>query len=171
MRQHYESKMLDEAARAADIRALEKRAKEAERTREAISSRLAELEAIEQRAKEAERNRQEAEHAKLLAEKKAEKAIALTRGLQSSLSAERAVSDGLATRIKKIQEDLEELKKQKRDKEEEVKGLNDTVADLMGHFEAGLRIQSAGGIDGGEGGSLVVVPKEKEDKKKRKPKS
>jgi BRCA1-associated protein len=121
MRQHYESVSL------------------------AQSSRLTELESIHNRIAQAERARLEADLAKEKAEKKAQKASELTRSLQASLSAERAMSEGLSVRVGKLKEQLDEVDKEKRAKENEVKGLEDTVRDLMFSLEAGLKIQEGGG--------------------------
>jgi len=51
-----------------------------------------------------------------------------------------------------------------------VKVLEETVRDLMFSLEAGVRIQAAGGAEGGEGGDLVVLPGEREKEEKRKKK-
>ncbi len=134
------------------------------------SARLATLEAAEKRALEAER-------AKETAERRAEKASELSRSLQASLSAERAMSEGLSTRVKSLKEAGEakerqgrEKEKERREKEDEVKVLEETVRDLMFSLEAGVRIQAAGGAEGGEGGDLVVLPGEREKEEKRKKK-
>lgn len=145
MRQHYESVASSTASKLSDIQNLEKA------------------------AREAEEKQIEAEKAKERAEKKAEKASELTRSLQAALSSEKALSTGLNNRCKKLKEDLGILEVEKKGKEEEVKGLEETVRDLMFSLEAGLKIQAEGGVEGGEGGDLVVREKEKEkDKGKRK---
>ena len=132
---------------------------------ESQSSRLAKLEAAESRAIEAERAREKAE-------RRAEKATELSRSLQASLSVERAMSEGLSTRVKGLAEGLDRKERERREKEGEVKGLEETVRDLMFTLEAGMRIQAGGGAEGGEGGDLVVLPgekeKEKEEKRKKK---
>ncbi|ORY22384.1 hypothetical protein BCR39DRAFT_487923 [Naematelia encephala] len=140
---------------------------------ETETCRLAELEEIERRAREADKARVEAEAARQRAEKKTEKATQLSRALQASLSSERAMSQGLNARIKKLKEDLEIAQKDKKGKEEEVKSLEETVRDLMFSLEAGLKIQQAGGgtdeggVEAGQGGDLIVVPgKEKKKVKK-----
>lgn len=135
----------------------------------AQSSRLEALELAQSRVVEAEKAKAEAEAAKMKAERKADKASELTRSLQASLSAERAMSEGLSVRVGKMREQLEEIDRVKREKEEEVKGLEETVRDLMFSLEAGLKIQEGGG-ESGEGGSLVVVPGKEKDKGKKKSK-
>ena len=140
MRQHYESMAAEQATKLDALQAMEARAAAAE---------AAKMEALRARDK---------------AEKREEKATALSRTLQQNLSAERAMSEGLTTRLAKLKEDVETAEKERKDKAEEVKNLEETVRDLMFSLEAGLKIQAAGGEDGGEGGQLVVVP----DKGKRK---
>lgn len=143
MRQHYESQTLSQ------------------------SSRLDEMKAVEERAEAAERAKAEAEAARTKAEKRAEKAADLTRSLQASLSAERAMAEGLSARINKLREQVDQAEKGKRDREEEVKGLEDTVRDLMFSLEAGLKVKEAGG-ESGQGGDLVVVPGGKAKRKGKK---
>lgn len=133
----------------------------------AQSSRLDELQAIQTRVEAAERAKAEAETARLKAERKAEKASELTRSLQASLSAERAMSEGLSVRVGKLKEQVESAEKARRDKEEEVKGLEETVRDLMFTLDAGMKIQEAGG-DGGAGGDLGVAVKAEKGRKKRR---
>ncbi|ORX40475.1 hypothetical protein BD324DRAFT_647405 [Kockovaella imperatae] len=140
MRQHYESVARDQA------------------------SKLDSLQEIESRALAAEKAKDDAIQAKDKAEKRAEKAMALSRTLQQSLSAERAMSDGLTTRLAKLRQDVEKAEKERSDKAEQVETLEETVRDLMFNLEAGLKIQAAGGgEDSGQGGQLVVIP----DKGKR----
>lgn len=133
MRQHYESQTLSQ------------------------TSRIDLIEAVQARAAIAEKAKQDAEAARLKAEKRAEKAAEITRSLQASLSAERAMAEGLSARISRLREQVEQAEKGKRDREDEVKGLEETVRDLMFSLEAGLKIKDAGG-DAGQGGDLVVVP-------------
>ena len=143
MRQHYESQSFER------------------------SSRLDELQAIQTRVKAAEAAKAEAEAARIKAERKAEKASELTRSLQASLSAERAMSEGLSVRVGKLKEQVDSAEKAKKDREEEVKGLEETVRDLMFTLDAGMKIQEAGG-EGGAGGDLGVAVKAEKGKKKRK---
>lgn len=98
-----------------------------------------------------------AESAREKAEKKAQKAATLARDLARNLEAEKAMSEGLAERVKRLSEEMMETKKKREEKEDEVKGLEETVRDLMFSLEAGMKIQEAGGVDAGEGGDLVVL--------------
>jgi BRCA1-associated protein len=142
MRQHYESQTLAQV------------------------SRLDEIEAVQARAEAAEQAKRDAEAARLKADKRAEKAADLTRSLQASLSAERAMAEGMSARINKLREQVEQAEKVKRDRENEVKGLEETVRDLMFSLEAGLKIKEAGG-ESGQGGDLVVVPGKAKKKGKK----
>jgi BRCA1-associated protein len=142
MRQHYESQTLAQV------------------------SRLDEIEAVQARAEAAEQAKRDAEAARLKADKRAEKAADLTRSLQASLSAERAMAEGMSARINKLREQVEQAEKVKRDREDEVKGLEETVRDLMFSLEAGLKIKEAGG-ESGQGGDLVVVPGKAKKKGKK----
>ena len=147
MRQHYESTALDQ------------------------SKKLESLQEIQSRVDVAERAKIEADHAREKAERRAEKASGLTRTLQATLSAERSMSEGLNTKVKKLREEVERAEKERKVKEDEVRGLEETVRDLMFTLEAGVKIQSAGGgADVGEGGQLVVVPGKDEGKGKKKAK-
>ncbi|EIW72206.1 hypothetical protein TREMEDRAFT_21329, partial [Tremella mesenterica DSM 1558] len=117
MRQHYETSQAALLAQIADLEGLARRVEKAEAA-----------------AKEATKNAQKAET-------KAEKAAQLARTLQTSLSAERAMSEGLSKKVKVLSEDKERLISDKKNKEEEIKGLEETVKDLMYNFEAGAKIQ------------------------------
>ncbi|KAK4685772.1 BRCA1-associated protein, partial [Tremellales sp. Uapishka_1] len=134
----------------------------------AQQKRIAELEDLEARLRRAQDDKSRAEREKEKAEKKAERAAELLRGLQSSLSSERSLSDGLAERIRVMKDKLEVVEREKRERDDEVKGLNETVHDLMFSLEAGMKIQENGGAEAGEGGDLVVVPSDKKSKKKGK---
>lgn len=120
-------------------------------------TRLSQLESIQSQVTTAEKAKEEAIAAQVKAEKRAERAIEVTKSLQASLSAEKAMSEGLSVRVGKLREQLENVEKGRREKEDEVKSLEETVRDLMFSLEAGLKVQEGGG-DSGEGGSLVVVP-------------
>ena len=128
---------------------------------ESQSTRLVTLEAAEKRAVEAERARDKAA-------RRADKASELSRSLQTSLSAERAMSEGLSTRVRTLAEDVEKKEKERKERADDVIRLEETVRDLMFSLEAGTRIQVFEGAEGGQGGDLVVVPGEKDDKKKKK---
>ncbi|RXK36565.1 BRCA1-associated protein [Tremella mesenterica] len=136
MRQHYETSQAALLAQIADLEGLARRVEKAEAA-----------------AKEATKNAQKAET-------KAEKAAQLARTLQTSLSAERAMSEGLSKKVKVLSEDKERLISDKKNKEEEIKGLEETVKDLMYNFEAGAKIQALGD-EGGKGGDIVVGKKGK----------
>ncbi|KAK8853474.1 hypothetical protein IAR55_004181 [Kwoniella newhampshirensis] len=133
MRQHYEKEQLS------------------------LSARLSELEAASTSTRDRIRELEGAERAREKAEKKAEKAMELSRGLQNNLAAERAMTQGLSQRVKALEEQKVQVERGKKEKEEEVKMLEETVRDLMFTLEAGIKVQEAGG-DGGEGGDLMVVP-------------
>ena len=145
MRQHYETRLLES------------------------ESQLESLREAQARADAAEKAKQEAENARLKAERRSEKASELTRSLQASLSAERAMSEGLTARINKLREVAAAADKIKKEKEDEVKNLEETVRDLMFSLEAGRTIRESGGADGGAGGQIVVAPSSKgKDKGKKK---
>lgn len=144
MRQHYESQAISHAPAAADLDTLRIQA-------ESAAAALREAEAAREKA-----------------EKKASKAATLARDLARNLEAEKAMSEGLAQRVKRLSEEVEVEGKLRGQKEEEVKGLEETVRDLMFSLEAGLKIQEAGGADAGEGGDLVVLPGSAKGKKKKK---
>lgn len=145
MRQHYEAQMAEQASQIEELRA------EATRARE-----------IQERVSSAERQRQEAEQARERAERKAEKALEISRALQQNLGSERAMSQGLSSKITKLTNDLENVRAQRDAKSKEVDELNDTVRDLMFTLEAGMKLQ----VEGEEGGDLVV--KGGKGKKKKK---
>ena len=131
--------------------------------------RLDSLETVEARANAAEAAKVEADKARIKAEKKAEKASELTRMLQQNLSAEKAMSEGLSTRVTKLKEEVDRIQTERRAKADEIERLEEMVKDLMFTVEAGVKIQAAGGADSGEGGQLVVVPgKNGKEKKKGK---
>lgn len=96
-----------------------------------------------------------AQREKEKAERKAKQATDLSRSLQSSLSAERAMTQGLSERIKVLETDKGRRDAEKQELEAEKAGLEETVKDLMFSLEAGTKIQQLGG-EGGEGGDLVV---------------
>jgi BRCA1-associated protein len=102
------------------------------------------------------------------AERRAEKAVELSRGLQASLSSERAMTEGLSVRVKKLEGDLEGEKMGRLEKAEEVKGLEETVRDLMVSLDFAGRVREGGGEDEGVGGDLVIVPGGVKGKKKGK---
>jgi len=110
---------------------------------------------------------EKAEKDKQKAEKKSTQAVELSRNLQTSLAAERAMSQGLSQRIKVLEGGKEQREKEKRELEEEKQGLEDTVRDLMFSLDAGMKIQQLGG-EAGEGGDLVVNPSEGKKGKKKK---
>lgn len=128
-------------------------------------NKLNELESVKVQMDQAEKAKQDAISAQAKAEKKAEKAIEVSRALQASLSAEKAMSQGLSVRVGKLREQVDASEKVKKEKEDEVRSLEETVRDLMFSLEAGLKIQDAGG-DNGEGGSLVIAPGKGKKKKK-----
>jgi BRCA1-associated protein len=142
MRQHYESQQSDLQQR---LESLETRVTDVDRMTTAL---------------------QAAEKDKAKAEKKSAQAVELSRSLQTSLAAERAMAQGLSERIKALEGGKELREKEKRELEEEKQGLEETVRDLMFSLEAGMKIQQMGG-EAGEGGDLVVKPTEKKGKKKR----
>lgn len=119
MRQHYESLSGDQAEKLSAIRDLEAR----------IES--------------AEKNRIEADQAREKAEKRAEKAAGLTRSLQASLSAEKSMSEGMSARIHKLQEQMDKSEMERKERDDQIKSLEETVRDLMFSLEAGLKIQAA----------------------------
>ena len=113
MRQHYEATSSSTVAQLSHLQGVEDRAAETE------SARV-----------QADTKREEAETKASRAEKKAEKAAELSRSLQASLSAERAMTNGLSDRIKAMSAELERLKVDKAtsqgklgDMEELVKGF------------------------------------------------
>jgi BRCA1-associated protein len=142
MRQHYESQQSDLQQR---LESLETRVTDVDRMTTAL---------------------QAAEKDKAKAEKKSAQAVELSRSLQTSLAAERAMAQGLSERIKALEGGKELREKEKKELEEEKQGLEETVRDLMFSLEAGMKIQQMGG-EAGEGGDLVVKPTEKKGKKKR----
>lgn len=148
MRQHYEQEAASQAVVIAKLQAAAARTKEAEDA-----------------AAVAEARRVEAENARQKAEQRAEKALQLSRNLQTSLGSEKAMSEGLNSRVNKLRDDLTTVRAARDAKAAEVDSLNETVRDLMFTLEAGLKIQEAGGEEGGEGGDLVVVNKKKGKKK------
>ncbi|WVR09682.1 hypothetical protein IAU60_006757 [Kwoniella sp. DSM 27419] len=133
MRQHYESQ---QSALLDRLSALERGTRDTE-------ARLNELEG--------------ADRAREKAEKKADKCVEVSRSLQASLQAEKAITEGLSTRIKSLESKNSLMEGRLKDKEDECKGLEETVRDLMFSLEAGMKVQELGG-EGGEGGDLVVVP-------------
>jgi BRCA1-associated protein len=143
MRQHYESQQLDLQQR---VDRLEGRATEIDHMAAAL---------------------QAAEKDKAKAEKKSTQAVELSRNLQSSLAAERAMAQGLSERIKALEGGKEQREKEKKELEEEKQGLEETVRDLMFSLEAGMKIQQMGG-EAGEGGDLVIKPAEKNKGKKKR---
>jgi BRCA1-associated protein len=143
MRQHYESQQLDLQQR---VDRLEGRATEIDHMAAAL---------------------QAAEKDKAKAEKKSTQAVELSRSLQSSLAAERAMAQGLSERIKALEGGKEQREKEKKELEEEKQGLEETVRDLMFSLEAGMKIQQMGG-EAGEGGDLVIKPAEKNKGKKKR---
>lgn len=128
---------------------------------EAASSRskISSLEELQYRAEAADTARQQAEAAREKAERKASKAAEMARDLARTLEAEKAMSEGLAQRVKMLNEEKDRAEQVYRGKEEEVRGLEETVRDLMFTLEAGMKIQEAGGgADAGQGGDLVLLP-------------
>lgn len=102
----------------------------------------------------------DAELAREKAEKKALKAVGVAKDLAKNLEAEKAMSEGLAERVRKLNGEVEETRRSKMEAQDEVKGLEETVRDLMFSLEAGMKIQEAGGVDAGEGGDLFIKPGE-----------
>jgi len=143
MRQHYETQQLDLQQR---LDRLEGRVTDIDRMTTALSA---------------------AEKETAKAEKKSTQAVELSRSLQTSLAAERAMAQGLSQRIKALEGGKEQRDKEKKDLEEEKLGLEETVRDLMFSLEAGMKIQQMGG-EAGEGGDLVVKPAEKSKGKKKR---
>lgn len=128
------------------------------------------LEELERRGKETEqklKGLEKAEKEREKAERKMGKALELSKGLQSALGAERAMSQGLSERVKVLERERDEAVKEKRDKEAECQILEETVRDLMFSLEAGMKIKEMGG-DSGEGGDLMVVPGKESNKGKKK---
>ena len=139
-----------------------------ETTAQSQTERLEALEAIETKVQAAEHDKVEAIKAREKAERRAEKATEVTRTLQQSLSAERAMAEGLSARVNKLREDFAKVDNERKDKAEQIQNLEETVRDLMFTLEAGMKIQSAGGgEDGGEGGQLVIVPGKEKRKGRR----
>jgi BRCA1-associated protein len=136
MRQHYETQQADLQQR---LERLEGRTSDTDRMKTALDA---------------------AEKEKQKAERKATQAVDLSRNLQSSLAAERAMTQGLSERIKALEEIKGQREKEKRDWEEEKSGLEETLKDLMFNLEAGMKIQQLGG-EGGEGGDVIVKPSTK----------
>lgn len=145
MRQHYEAQMAEQASQIAELK------EEASRVK-----------TVAERVSLAERSRQEANEAREKAERKAERALELSRSLQQNLGSERAMSQGLSSKINKLTSDLESVRAQRDARSKEVAELNDTVRDLMFTLEAGMKLQA----EGEEGGDLVV--KGGKGKKKKK---
>ncbi|ODN73613.1 BRCA1-associated protein [Cryptococcus wingfieldii CBS 7118] len=146
MRQHYEGQQSTLLSR---LTALEQKS-------DAWDERMQKLE------REKEKERKEAERWK----GKVDSVRGLVGGLQTALGAEKAMSLGLSERIKVLEKERDEAVKKGADKEDEVKGLEETVRDLMFSLEAGLKMQELGG-EGGEGGDLIVQPGKETKPKKR----
>ena len=142
MRQHYESQQSDLQTRLSN---LETQMTDVHRLSSSLS--LAE--------KEQEK-----------AERKAKQATELSRSLQTSLAAERAMTQGLSERIRKLEDDKSRNDMERNELKEEKMGLEETVKDLMFSLEAGMKIQELGG-EGGEGGDLVVKANDKPAKGKK----
>ena len=142
MRQHYESQQSDLQQR---LESLENRVTDVDRMTTAL---------------------QAAEKDKAKAEKKSAQAVDLSRSLQTSLAAEKAMAQGLCERIKALEGGKELREKEKKELEQEKQGLEETVRDLMFSLEAGMKIQQMGG-EAGEGGDLLIKHTEKKGKKKR----
>jgi BRCA1-associated protein len=133
MRQHYEAQQSELQSRL-----------------DRLEGRMSETDRMKMTLEAAEKETQKAE-------KKAIQAVDLSRNLQSSLAAERAMSQGLSEKIKALEEGKDKREQEKRELEEEKTGLEETVRDLMFSLEAGMKIQQLGG-DGGEGGDVMVKP-------------
>lgn len=149
MRQHYESLSLSTASRLSELEAAQAAglARQAEHT-QAAQAALA-------RADKAER--------------RAERAADVARALQASLASERSMAEGLQARIRRLGDELDRTREDKRAADEERRELQGTVRDLMFTLEAGARIQEGGGgVEEGVGGDLVVLNGSKGKKKGKK---
>lgn len=142
MRQHYETQQSD------------------------LQTRLSSLESQMTDVHRLSSSLESAQKEKEKAEKKAKQATELSRSLQTSLAAERAMTQGLSERVKMLENVRERTDREKRELEDEKMGLEETVKDLMFSLEAGIKIQQLGG-EGGEGGDLVVRANEKPTKGKK----
>lgn len=131
MRQHYESKTDNLISRI-----------------ESLEARLSDSVRQESMTKDAEKARDKAE-------KKATQAVELSRNLQTALNAERAMSSGLSERIKLLESQSAKMAEEQKEREEEKRGLEETVRDLMFALDAGQKIAELGG-EGGEGGDVVL---------------
>lgn len=143
MRQHYEAQQTDLQTR---LTALEAQTADVLRTNGQLDA---------------------AQREKEKADRKARQAVELSRNLQTSLSAERAMTQGLSERIKVLEEDKGKRDAERRELEQEKNGLEETVRDLMFSLDASTKIQQLGG-EGGEGGDLVVKGRDKPTPKGKK---
>jgi BRCA1-associated protein len=121
--------------------------------------------AAEERAKEDEASRAEAaeraaesEVARVNAQKRADKMQELARKLEKDLKAERAVSEGLMTRINKLQEAEAVGARERVNLQERLKDVEEQLRDLMFFLEAKTTIEQQGEQSELAGGSIVVPP-------------
>lgn len=142
MRQHYEAQQSD------------------------LQTRLSTLETQMSDVNRLSTSLESAQKEKEKAERKAKQATELSRTLQASLGAEKAMTQGLSERVRMLEDAKGRTDKEKKELEEEKLGLEETVKDLMFSLEAGLKIQQLGG-EGGEGGDLVVKANDKPAKGKK----
>jgi BRCA1-associated protein len=140
-----------------------------EKESDLLRSRLTDLERSTTLTADRVKQMEESEKSREKAERKAERAIDLSRSLQATLEAEKAMSKGLSERIKNLERKNQLVESEKKEKEDEVQNLEETVRDLMFSLEAGIKVQEAGG-ESGEGGDLVVVPSNSKEKEKTKKK-
>lgn len=121
--------------------------------------------AAEERAKEDETSRAEAserasesEIARVNAQKRADRMQELARKLEKDLKAERAVSEGLMTRINKLQEAEAVGARERADLQERLKDVEEQLRDVMFFLEAKTTIEQQGEQSELAGGSIIVPP-------------
>lgn len=119
--------------------------------------------AADERAKEDELSRvelaeraAESEAARVNAQRRADKMQEIARKLEKDLKAERAVSEGLMTRINKLQEAEAEGAKERMNLQERLKDVEEQLRDVMFFLEAKTTIEQQGGESELAGGSVVV---------------
>jgi BRCA1-associated protein len=122
----------------------------------AQSTRIAELEASQATLVAKEASVEEATTLKEKAERKATKALELFKSLSKELESERALASGLSTRVKSLQQRLDGREEELGERLDQVKGLEETVRDLMFSLEAGAQIRREG--DEAVGGDLILGP-------------
>jgi BRCA1-associated protein len=119
--------------------------------------------AADERAKEDEASRveyaeraAESEAARVNAQRRADKMQEIARKLEKDLKAERAVSEGLMTRINKLQEAEAEGARERAGLHDRLKDVEEQLRDVMFFLEAKTTIEQQGGESELAGGSVVV---------------